>query len=797
MRRTSAGIVVAGVLALCMSNVVADAASADTPPADPPGRTVQTDLTAPTERAMPVEAAVTRCDPDRTPARLRGTVPTPRQVLGFRLGSRAATNEEIGSYWDAVDRASNRVVTGVYATSWEGRALRYALVARPSTLRRLPSIQRDLDRLRDPATSQRRARAIVRRTPPILWIAANVHGNEPSGADAVVALLQELADGSDCVARAIRKHAIVGLIPVQNPDGRAHDRRYNAYAFDMNRDVLVATQPEVAGRLQLLRTYPPQLFVDEHENSGKNYFFPPVADPVYHETPDGLYDEVLRLYGPANERAFQARGWRYETWRSGYDFFAQVYGDTVPTTQLGAVGMTFEQGDDVAYPKRVRHHYTSALTTLFTAATHHRRVLRTWRSTFVQATAEGEQCRLQPNRIYNPGHTLERQVPDRPVCGYFLRGDSRATRRLISRLQTAGVVVDRLARPTVVPDYRPYGDAPRRVTLARGTYWVSLAQPQKHWVQAVLNEDTYVPFPYFYDVSGWSLPLLAGIKGGSTGRPVTAPLQRVPTLRAPRTPEPAGRLPRIAVLDQFNLTRQDYQNTGWLKWRLAQDWRFPYEALLPEEVSNKTLRRFDVLLVGNVDSKPVYRRLDSKGRSAVATWVSRGGRYVGWQEGALLASALGISEVGLRPPEAQSPGALMRIRTPGARTQIAWDSDYNLVLDPGAAARTVGVFPRRMFVSGFATKAETLAGTAVQTVERLGAGSVTLFGYEPNFRAVADDSARLLRTAILRTPAGALQPTVGATPSVAPERATRADVLDQAHSRAWRLAHELRPAHAR
>lgn len=733
MRRAIAGISAASILVLGFTSGAV---------ASPPGPVV-------------APAAAATCSVLGTQAQFRGQVPSPQQVLGFALGSRAATNEEIGTYWEAADKASDRVVTGVYAKSWEGRPLRYALVGTPGNLGRLTAIRQDLAALRDPATSEQDAAAIVARTPPILWIAANVHGNEPSGGDAVMRLLYELADRSDCVAQTILDNAIVGLIPVQNPDGRAHDRRYNSYAFDMNRDVLAATQPEVSGRLALLRMYPPQLFVDEHENSGKSYFFPPDADPIYHETPDGLYDEIEQLYGPANEAVFKANGWKYKTSNSGYDFFAQVYGDTVPTTQLGAVGMTFEQGDDVPYPTRVLHQYTSALTTLFTGASNHAKVLSTWRETFVQAKAEGAQCRLEPNRVYYPGHKLLRQVPDRKVCGYFLLGDSARTRLVVSRLQTAGVDVARLSHSTVVSDYRPYGKSPRSKTLPAGTYWITLDQAQKHWVQATLNEDTYVPFPYFYDVSGWSLPLMAGIKGGSTGLPVRAPVTTVSQLSAPSTSVPK-RLPRIAVIDQFKKTWNDYQNTGWLKWRLAQDWRFPYKVLLPEQVTAKKLRKFDVVVVGNVDSKPVYRRLGEKGRSALTSWVSRGGRYVGWQEGALLASMLKISQVGMVEPKAESPGALMRIRIPHGSTMIEWDSDYNLVLEPGAA-RTVGAFPKKMFVSGFATKAKTLSRTALETVEKQGRGSVTVFGYEPNFRAVADGSARLLRKAILRTPAGSLR----------------------------------------
>ena len=142
-------------------------------------------------------------------------------------------------------------------------------------------------------------------------------------------------------------------------------------------------------------------------------------------------------------------------------------------------------------------------------------------------------------------------------------------------------------------------------------------------------------------------------------------------------------------------------------------------------------------------------------------------------------------------PKTKSPGALMRIRTPHGPNEIEWDSDYNLVLSPGNA-RVVGSFPHHMFVSGFATKSETLAGTAVETVEKVGDGSVIVFGYEPNFRAVADGSARLLREAILRTPTGSVPFTTQRAAGKSSRNAGPAAVLRLAHTRAWRLAHENR-----
>ena len=110
------------------------------------------------------------------------------------------------------------------------------------------------------------------------------------------------------------------------------------------------------------------------------------------------------------------------------------------------------------------------------------------------------------------------------------------------RLQRMDVVVRRLTAPLAVPDYTAYGRAPRAATLPAGTYVVSMDQRQKHWVQAMLNEDTYVPFPYFYDVTAWSQPLLYDVGGGYSGAPLamaTAAVGPWPSRACPPCRRPA------------------------------------------------------------------------------------------------------------------------------------------------------------------------------------------------------------------------------------------------------------------
>ena len=94
------------------------------------------------------------------------------------------------------------------------------------------------------------------------------------------------------------------IVPIYNPDGRDLDQRRNFNGFDMNRDWFARTQPEIDGVIELMRQYPPQLAIDAHEMGTYTYFFPPNADPVYHEIPDQAIHWINDIYGPAMAAEF-------------------------------------------------------------------------------------------------------------------------------------------------------------------------------------------------------------------------------------------------------------------------------------------------------------------------------------------------------------------------------------------------------------------------------------------------------------------------------------------------------------
>jgi hypothetical protein len=340
----------------------------------------------------PVQSAARApCDPIDAPAVYAGVVPTAEEVLGFQLGEREVTTDEAWTYLDAIDQASDRVISGTYATSAEGRPLRYAVVGDPEnvTPSGLEAIRQAVLRIRDPNTPADEVATLAGATPAFLYVAGNVHGSEESGADASLEVLYDLADRTDCAAQQILDNAVVFVLPIQNPDGREADTRRNAYGVDMNRDWFARTQPETDGKVELLRTYPPSLFVDAHEFGYYRSFFPPNDDPVYHEVSGTILGWIDDVFGKALADEFDRRDWGYFNY-GGYDLFAPSYGDTVPVLGFEAAGLTLETYDGAPIDLRVEKNDVEMWILLSQAALHRDEILVGQHDAYVRGGPRGQ-----------------------------------------------------------------------------------------------------------------------------------------------------------------------------------------------------------------------------------------------------------------------------------------------------------------------------------------------------------------------------------------------------------------------
>jgi Zinc carboxypeptidase len=727
--------------------------------------------------------ALVACDPFQTTPEYTEDVRTADEVIGFSLGSQQVSADQINEYLAAVDEDSDRVVTGVAATSVGDRAIEYAIVGSPDRIATgLSSIRANLQILRDPLADATDVATALADTPAILWVSGNVHGNEESGADASLHALYELAARGDCVVDRILGNALVVILPTQNPDGREEGTRRNLNGFDMNRDWFARTQPETDGKLEVIRQYPPMLYIDAHEFGLKDYFFPPNADPEYHEIPDAAHDWINDLYSPAIAGEFDRQGIKYFH-GAPYDFFAIVFGDTVPTAGFHAAGMTFEKENGDPISEREHEQFTSIWASLAAGAAARSSVVAGWHGSFVKAYLEGVAGQLESNDVFEPKHDLYQAVPDVPVRHYFLRDDpDRAAelQLLVRRLQRMDVTVMRLTDDLDLDAFHPYGDPMEATTLPAGTYWIPMAQAQKHWVQAMLHEESWIPFEVTYDVTAWSNPLLMNLDGGWSGEVVDPEAAVVPLQDEPAAPELAEP-PSVALFEIPNSTR-GFEAAGQARYLFDSVWELPYTDVTASDIV-AGLTDIDVLVIPDGYANYASQALGAKGKRALRDWVNAGGRVVAWQGGVEVLVKAGVSTVRLGGSKTNAPGTLIRVSLDaaspladgiGARDWVMYQDDRTMRPGLGAAVATFPASGTADYAtSGLTIGVDTLAGTSALVDEAIGAGRAVLFSIDPNFRAWTQGTQRLLWNAIVGDdPAGAaLAPAAGSRERASAEKA--------------------------
>ena len=407
----------------------------------------------------------------------------------------------------------------------------------------------------DGTTSQTAAMAAADSRPAFGWITGTPHGNEPAGGEGSTKELYELVARTDC-ANAQRLHNLdVFIQPVTAPDDRDHNVRTTAWSLDPNRDRGVVAMPENRALLTSTATYPGLFFIDAHQQSS-GYFFPPNEDAALNEISHFALNLIDDVIGPGIQQSFNDQSGQYRNYNT-YDLFVPEYGDTVPALIMGSAGMTYEKGTNESYGKQVYDHYLAMDTTVNEIASRKADLVKKWIAQWPEAVQQGQDCKQQGNSQVSPvvvdvldgvGSTMD-QDPNTPVCGFFYlpnahSGDVATT---LKDLQSVRVRVYKLDSAVTVAGVHRFGnfnqDAPGLpapptctsteqppvcppapfatpspaltdvTTLPAGTLYIPLNQGNKHWIQAVLGENPYLPFPYFYDQTTWSYSLLRGFSG--------------------------------------------------------------------------------------------------------------------------------------------------------------------------------------------------------------------------------------------------------------------------------------------
>lgn len=506
-----------------------------------------------------------------------GEIPTAESILGFPTGERAATPAQLVECfraWDGKGPDGARARLFTHGETWEGRPLVHMVIASPERMRNIDALLGDIARLADPrGMSKAEHERLANSLPPVAWMAYSIHGDETSGADASLALAHYLVAGTDQRVQDLLRDVVVVIDPIMNPDGRdrflkmiAENRaaspnvddqallhtgywpfgRMNHYLFDLNRDWIFATQPETRGRIEAVRRWRPQLFLDAHEMGSQDSFLcSPSREPSNPHHPAGR-EEQMTLLARAIARDFDASGWRLYTgewnegWYPGYSDAWATFG--------GAIGMLFEQagvaedgvrrleGAIEPYRTSVRKQATASLSILLSLRERANAVMLAYAAER-RAAAAGEMLDGRPR-------------------AWIIDGSADRTRlaRLIDALHVQGVEIEQTRAGFTAESTDRFGRRAER-DFPDGSYLVRLAQPEGHLACALLDLDPRMTTAFLqeerreilrfgrsrlYDTTAWSLPMMFDVPAWALD---AAP--DVPT--APVTALPAGAAPTLGA----------------------------------------------------------------------------------------------------------------------------------------------------------------------------------------------------------------------------------------------------------
>ncbi|MFC4120966.1 M14 family zinc carboxypeptidase [Nonomuraea zeae] len=458
-----------------------------------------------------------------------------------------------------LQRRSDRVSAEIIGRSYDGRDLYLVTVTAPESASEAREQARIRDRIEDDPAAAARDRKLAKRYKAPLFVNANIHGNEWEGTDAALRTIEELATSTAPEVGALLARTRLYFNVTANPDGRVNGVRANGAGFDLNRDFVTASQPEVRAMRQVMIDTQPVTMIDLH-GYVNGTLIEPTTPPHGANYEYDLFITNTYANGLGMESAVNGLGYTFEKdgvypaqipfrdseegWDDWPPIFTPQYAPFHGTVAAHTVEIPLRvNGSDYTQQPVAELRRRSAINTDVAAAAiratygfvraRHDQLIADQIEVFRRGTA-GEPSKTVPLGIV-PGFGPEDVYTTTYPRAYVITGErsAQAAARLVDHLIANDVRVERARR-----DFRAGGR-----TYPAGSYVVDMRQPKRGLANVMLEAgaDISAKVTAMYDISGWSHGLLWGatVTGVPSidvrSEPVNA---AAPTGSVPRTPGP-------------------------------------------------------------------------------------------------------------------------------------------------------------------------------------------------------------------------------------------------------------------
>jgi len=436
-------------------------------------------------------------------------IPTPKSVIGHEVGEWHITHDKLVQYMQALANSSNRITIENRGVTIEGRPLILLTITSPKNHENIENI-----RLKHLNLSEADGAGLdLSNMPIVINQGFSIHGNEPSGSNAALAVAYYLAAAQGTKIDEILDNTIILFDPSFNPDGLQrfstwvnmhkseninpdpNDREYreswpgartNHYWFDMNRDWLPSQLPESRVRIKTFHQWYPNILTDHHEmGTNATFFFQPgIPSRTHPLTPkknQSLTGDIAQFHANALD---QIGSFYYS--EEDYDDFYYGKGSTFPDIQ-GSIGILFEQASSrghaqesdngiLTFPFTIRNQFVTALSTLEAGVKLREKILSYQRQFFQNARKEAKTTAI--------------------VFGD--EKDAAKAYHLAEILQQHKIKIYEIKDNFTLNDKN----------YKKGySYMVPTNQKQTRLIQAIFEKRTTFEDSLFYDISAWSFPL--------------------------------------------------------------------------------------------------------------------------------------------------------------------------------------------------------------------------------------------------------------------------------------------------